>query len=227
MKKTVIEHLEEVRKRIISILLFFVIFFFLGVYLAPKIITSLKSIHPNLIVIHPLEIVYVYFNIGLFIALFITTPFILFQLFMFIKPGLTRNEKKFISALLFLGFGLFCLGCLFGYFVLLQLMLWIFNKLTIATGVVSIWSLERYVSFVFATVFLMGLLFEFPIIIILLKKLGFLDYQTVKKSRKYIIIGAFVIAAIITPPDPLTQIIVAIPVIILYEISILVLKILQ
>ena len=152
----------------------------------------------------------------------ISFPFILWEIWKFIKPALYDNEKKSAIWFILISSLLFFLGVLFGYFVIVPLSIYFFGTFQVSPEVVNEFNLESYIGLIKTSVIACGILFELPIIIYFLSKLGLVTPSFLRKYRKYTLIIVLILAAIITPPDILSQIIVAIPIMILYEISILI-----
>lgn len=147
-------------------------------------------------------------------------PFILWELWKFISPALYKKEKKNAVWFVFSTSILFFVGVLFGYYLILPLSVNFFGGFNVSSVIKNEFNLDNYISLVKTSVISCGLLFEMPIIIYFLTKLGLVSAETLRKYRKYSIVIILIVAAIITPPDILSQIIVSIPLLILYELSI-------
>ena len=151
-------------------------------------------------------------------------PFIFYQIWAFVQPGLKSKEKEMVKGIVFYVSVLFFLGILFGYFIVAPLTVQFFGAYQISTEVKNDFTLNSYLSTILSTIFYSGLLFLLPVVVYLFSKLGIITPTFLKKYRKHAIVGVLILAAAITPPDVISQIIVAIPIIILYEIGILVSK---
>lgn len=149
-------------------------------------------------------------------------PFVFYQLWAFVKPGLKFKEKTVAKGIVFYVSLLFFLGILFGYFVVSPICVQFFGAYQISSEIENIFTISSYMSTVISTVFYSGLLFLLPVVSYLLTKLGIITPAFFRKYRKHAIVGILVLAAVITPPDLISQIIVSIPIILLYEIGILV-----
>lgn len=149
-------------------------------------------------------------------------PFVFYQLWSFVKPGLKQNEKKVVSGITFWVSLLFFMGILFGYFVIAPLCIQFFGTYQISSEIENNFTVNSYMSTILSTVFYTGLLFLLPVISYIFTRLGIITPAFLRKYRKHAIVGVLVIAAIITPPDLISQIIVAIPITLLYEAGILV-----
>jgi sec-independent protein translocase protein TatC len=155
-------------------------------------------------------------------GIIVAFPFIFYQIWAFIKPGLKQNEKSAVNSIVFYVSILFFLGILFGYFIVAPLCVQFFGTYQISKNIENIFTVNSYMSTIMSTVLYSGLLFLLPVISYILAKLGVINAQFLKKYRKHSIVGVLILAAIITPPDLISQVIVAIPILILYEISILI-----
>lgn len=149
-------------------------------------------------------------------------PFIFYQLWSFVKPGLKQNEKSVVKGITFYVSLLFFLGILFGYYVIAPLAIQFFGTYQISKQIENNFTINSYMSMILSTVFYTGLLFLLPVVSYIFTRLGIIRPAFLRKYRKHAIVGVLIIAAAITPPDLISQIIVAIPIVILYEIGILV-----
>lgn len=149
-------------------------------------------------------------------------PFIFYQIWAFIRPGLKFKEKKMAKGIVFYVSILFFSGILFGYFVVAPLSIQFFGSFQITGEIENIFTINSYMSTILSTVFYTGLFFLFPIVTYFLTRIGLFDAAFLRKYRKHAIVVILIIAAVVTPPDILSQVIVSIPILILYEISILV-----
>tara|TARA_R110002072_G_scaffold282761_1_gene445811 strand:- start:35391 stop:36188 length:798 start_codon:yes stop_codon:yes gene_type:complete len=149
-------------------------------------------------------------------------PFIFYQIWSFVKPGLKRNEKTISKGIVFYVSILFFTGISFGYFVVAPLCVQFFGSYQITDELKNIFTISSYMSMILSTIFYSGLLFLMPVITYLFTKLGVLTPAFLKKYRKHAIIGILVLSALITPPDLISQVIVGIPILLLYETGIFV-----
>lgn len=160
-------------------------------------------------------------NLSLVAGLIIVTPYILWELWRFIKPGLTEKEIKYSRGGVYITSLLFLTGVFFSYFVVAPLMINFLGGYEVSSSVSNQISLTSYVSSITWMTLLIGLLFELPVLIIFLTRVGIITPERLKKSRKYIIVLILLIAGIITPsPDIFSQLIVAVPIYSLFELSI-------
>lgn len=149
-------------------------------------------------------------------------PYIFYQLWTFVKPGLKQKEIKVAKGIVFYVSILFFIGILFGYFIIAPLCVQFFGNFKASPSVSNIFTINSYMSTVLSTVFYTGLLFLLPVLAYLFTSLGLITPEFMRKYRKHAIIAILILAAFITPPDLISQVIVAIPIVLLYEIGILV-----
>lgn len=147
-------------------------------------------------------------------------PFVLYEFWKFVSPGLHANERKSTRGFIFIASLLFFIGVLFGYFIVTPLSINFLGSYQVSSAVLNEFDISSYIGLVRACALSSGLIFELPIIIYILTKIGLVTPEFLKKYRKFALVIVLIISAIITPPDIASQVIVSIPVIILYEISI-------
>lgn len=152
----------------------------------------------------------------------LSAPFIFYQLWAFVKPGLKQNEKSVATGIVFYISLLFFFGICFGYFIVAPLCVQFFGNYQISDAIDNKFTIDSYLGVILSTIFYSGLLFLLPIISYIGTKLGVISPAFLRKYRKHALIAVLVLAAVITPPDLISQVIVAVPIAILYEIGILV-----
>lgn len=157
-------------------------------------------------------------------GLVIGFPFIFYQIWAFLKPGLKFGEKKMAKGIVFYVSFLFFLGILFGYFVVAPLSIQFFGSYQISSEIRNDFTISSYMSMILSTVFYTGIFFLLPVVTYILTRIGVLTPDFLIKYRKHAIVGILILSAIITPPDIISQVIVSIPIFILYEIGILIAK---
>lgn len=153
-------------------------------------------------------------------ALVVAMPVVLYQLWAFVAPGLYRHEKRLGVPLLVSSVALFYLGGAFAYFLVLPTVFSFLAKIT-PEGVAMMTDIGKYLDFVLVIFFAFGLCFEVPVAVVILVALGWVTPTQLTESRGYVIVGAFVVAAILTPPDVVSQVMLAVPMCLLYEIGII------
>ena len=155
----------------------------------------------------------------------IAFPYILFEFWRFISPGLKKKERKNARGFIFIASLLFFTGVLFGYYIVTPLSINFLGNYTVSNEVFNDFDLSSYISLLRASVLSSGLIFELPILIYFLTKIGIVTPQFLKSNRKFAIVLVLILSAVITPPDIASQIIVTIPILILYEVSIFISKV--
>lgn len=157
-------------------------------------------------------------------GIIITFPFIFYQLWQFFKPALKETELKVSKGVVFWSSLLFFIGVLFGYYIVSPLTVQFFGSFQMTDEVKNIITINSYLSLITTTTLFSGLFFELPIVIYILTRIGIIGSQLLKTYRKHALIGILILSAVITPPDIISQIIVTFPILIMYEIGILVAK---
>ncbi len=153
-------------------------------------------------------------------GIIVAFPYIIYEFWKFVSPGLMVNERKNSRGFIIIASILFFIGVLFGYYVVTPLSINFLGSYRVSEEVFNDFDLSSYIGLVRASVLASGLIFELPIIIYFLTKIGIVTPEILRKYRKFALVGVLILSAIITPPDIASQVIVAVPVIILYEISI-------
>ena len=152
----------------------------------------------------------------------LTFPYLFYQIWAFVKPGLKFKEKNLARGIVFYVSLLFFIGILFGYYIVAPLSIHFFGSYQMSSKIENIFTVNSYMSTILSTVFYCGLFFLLPVVTYLLTKIGLFDSAFLRKYRKHAIVVILILAAIITPPDVISQVIVSIPILILYEIGIVV-----
>lgn len=217
-------HLRELRNRILICVILLLAVFGLCLSFAPRIVTMLtdmgKQFNYVYVYIAPQELFLVYMNVALVGAVVVCFPVLAYQIYAFCSPGLSAKERTYISGALIAGAVCFLLGVAFAYFISLPFMLRFLIQFTGEVDVSASISIQSYVSFLLTVFVIFGLVFELPVVSVLLTGLGIVRAEWLVKGRKIMIVVIFVLAAIITPPDIVSQIMVAVPMLGLYELSI-------
>lgn len=220
-----LDHLEELRWRIFKVLISVVSFsaasFFFSDFILNFLIEPTKNIEPPLTlqVLRVQGMLVVKMWIAFFGGVILSLPVIVYQIWSFIAPGLYKNEKKHLPTLIVATFFSFIAGASFAYYVIIPLII----PTLLAFGVEGIEnniSIDFYFSFVLQMIMASGVIFEMPVIAYFLGRIGLLTPAFMRHYRRYAIAAIFIIAALLTPPDPLSQLLLAVPLLILYEISI-------
>lgn len=214
------EHLSELRNRLMVTAVIFVIFFGVGFFYRKEIYRFFeKDIHIKLNILSPLDTVWIFFSIAGLVAIVVTLPVLALQIWLFIKPGLTTKERRATLSYVPVIFILFVIGLVAGYFVFTYFLFPFLIDLN-EDMFTEMFTVDKYFRFLFHTMLAFAVVFELPIIMMFLTSLGILNPQFLKKTRKYAYFILLVVAGLITPPDLILHIVVTIPLILLYEISI-------
>ncbi|WP_338447928.1 twin-arginine translocase subunit TatC [Niallia oryzisoli] len=216
----VIDHLDELRKRLIISVAAFIVFFIVGFFYVEELYQWItKDLDVKLIVLGPSDILWVYFMIATVIAVAGTIPVLATQIWLFVKPALKPIERKvsltYVPALFFL----FIIGLCFGYFVIFPTIMGFLIELggeMMATNFTA----EKYFRFILTTTVPFGVLFELPVVLMFLTSLGIVNPYVLSKIRKYAYFVLIIVAIVISPPDFMSDFIVAVPLLFLYEISV-------
>ena len=224
-------HLEELRirlaKAVIAAIIGFLCCYGFSEQLFQLLMQPLVAVLPkgNTLIFTSLpEGFFTYLKVAFLAGIFVVSPYIFYQLWQFISPGLYAEEKKYMLPLAFLSAIFFLGGALFGYLVVFPFGFQFF--IGFANDVIQpMPSLQEYFSFSTKLLFAFGLIFELPLVIFFIARMGLVSSVKLKNFRKYFVFTAFVVAAILTPPDVVSQILMALPLIVLYEIGIIVAKI--
>lgn len=160
-------------------------------------------------------------------GIILSFPYVFWELWRFIEPALRQNEKKNARGVVFFTSSLFFLGVVFAYYIIVPLSVNFFINYNISSEVINLPTLSTYISTVTTIVLACGFVFELPIVVYFLTKVGLLSPSFMKKYRKHALVGALILSAIITPPDVFSQCLVAVPILFLYELSIMVSRVVQ
>lgn len=229
-EQSIISHLLELRDRLLRIVVvvigvFVVLFFYPG---ANKLYTLLA--HPllmnlpkggQMIATEVTTPFFVPMKVAAMAAFLISLPYVLYQLWGFIAPGLYAHEKRFALPVVISGTVLFFVGMAFAYFVVFPVVFGFITH-TAPQGVAVMTDIGKYLDFVLTLFMAFGITFEVPVVVVLLVKMGLVSVAKLKEIRPYMIVGAFVVGAIFTPPDVVSQFMLAMPLWLLYELGILV-----
>lgn len=237
-----LEHLEELRWRLVRSIVAILIGSVIAFIFRTEVLQFL--IHPfqaalkmyaadsvngagtsaKLIYLAPTEAFMVHVKLAIFAGLFLSSPYIFYQLWQFIAPGLFEKEKRYVPHFVFFSTFFFVAGAMFCYSVVIKYGLHFLLSFQTATLEAN-FAIKEYLRFVTMMILTFGLVFELPILSFFLARVGLLTPEFMRQKRRFGIVGIFIIAAVLTPPDPFSQIMLAVPLIVLYEFSIWVCKI--
>lgn len=226
---TIMQHFAEMRRRILWTLLIFVCAFFVGIYLSPLIqgfltVPLLKVWNTGTFLYGGLsDGLMISFSLGFTFALFVSLPVVLWHVWAYVAPGLKNKERDFIWPFLIASPLLFLTGAAFAFWVLFPVVFKFFVQLNLSTPVpaVILPAARDYLGFAIGLLKVFGIAFQLPLIMVLMNRIGLLKRNAVIKFRRYAIVIIAVVAAILTPPDVVSQILLAVPLWLLFELSIL------
>ena len=214
------DHLEELRKRLIITVIAFMVFFIVGfIYVEDIYKWFVRDLDIKLMVLGPSDIMWIYFTLATVVAIACTIPVLAIQIWAFVKPALMPKERKITLSYIPALFFLFILGLVFGYFVIFPMVL----KFLVDMGgdmFVTNFTAERYFQFIMNMTLPFGVLFELPVVVMFLTSLGIINHFVLTKIRKYAYFVLIIIAVVITPPDFMSDFVVTLPLLFLYEVSI-------
>lgn len=225
-QETFISHLVELRDRLIRALVF-VLVIFLGLVnwardiytlLAAPMLAALPE-GGQMIATDVAGAFFVPMKVTMMVAFLIALPYVLYQAWAFVAPGLYTHEKKLALPLLAASVVLFFIGMGFAYFIVFPTVFAFINAFA-PEGVAVMTDIDKYLSFVLSTFLAFGITFEVPVVVIVLVRVGLVSVEKLKEIRPYVIVGAFIVGAIFTPPDVLSQFMLAVPMWLLYELGI-------
>ncbi len=225
-QETFISHLVELRTRLIRALLAVVIVF---VCLFPwakdlysLLANPLLAVLPKggqMIATDVVGVFVVPMKVAFLVAFLIALPYVLYQLWAFIAPGLYAHEKTLVLPLVIASSALFFIGMSFAYFLVFPVVFKFMASIA-PEGVAWMTDIEKYLSFAITTFVAFGVTFEVPVVVIVLVRAGLVSIDKLKEARPYVVVGAFIVGAIFTPPDVISQLLLAVPLCLLYELGI-------
>jgi len=237
-----VEHLTELRSRLVKSIIYLLIFFLISYFFAENIYSFLVSpyaeavkddgVNRRMIFTALHETFITYLKVAFFAAMFVASPIILTQIWKFVAPGLYKNEKKALLPYLIATPTLFLFGGMLVYYLIMPLAIKFFLTFETSANITNLpiqleAKVNEYLSLIMRLIFAFGISFQLPVLLSLLARVGFIDSKYLRERRKYVVVIIFAVAAVLTPPDPITQIGLGIPLLILYELSILSVKLIE
>ncbi len=224
--ETLTTHLEELRIRVINCAYIITLGSILGYMYSDKLFEVIRvPIKPylpdgGLVFTNPVDKFAAFLRISIFAGIVLTCPFWLYQLWRFIAPGLYAKEKKYSLVFIFSGSLLFCTGLSFAYFLVFPMALKFLLNFggTVDKPMITI---DEYLSFITTTSVVFGAMFEMPLVLVILGMMGVIEQKTLRESRRYAVVALSVVSAVVTPPDVLSMFLLLVPMMILYELSII------
>lgn len=229
LQESFLSHLFELRDRVIKSALAIIAIFVCLVYWAPDIFhlfaQPLLQALPaggKMIVTDVTGSFFVPMKVTMLVAFIIALPVVMYQLWAFIAPGLYMHERKLIVPLVISSYSLFIFGMAFAYFLVFPTVFNFMASYNAPLGAEMSTDIDNYLSFAMTTFLAFGITFEVPVVVVVLVRMGIVPLAKLKEIRPYVIVGAFVISAVVTPPDVLSQLLLAVPMTLLYELGLLV-----
>ncbi|SPR98439.1 twin-arginine translocase subunit TatC [Cupriavidus taiwanensis] len=227
-QETFISHLIELRQRLVKAVAGIILVFVSLVYWAPVIFNLfsaplMESLPKGgkMIVTDVTGSFFVPMKVTLLVAFLIALPWVLYQVWQFVAPGLYQHEKRLILPLVSSSYFLFLCGVAFAYFLVFPTVFHFMAHYNAPLGAEMSTDIDKYLSFAMTTFLAFGITFEVPVVVIVLVRFGVVELEKLKQIRPYVIVGAFIIAAIVTPPDVLSQLLLAVPLVALYELGLI------
>ena len=229
IQESFLSHLFELRDRVVKSALAIISVFVCLVYWAPDIFhlfaQPLLQALPaggKMIVTDVTGSFFVPMKVTMLVAFLIALPVVMYQLWAFIAPGLYMHERKLILPLVVSSYTLFIIGMAFAYFLVFPTVFKFMASYNAPLGAEMSTDIDNYLSFAMTTFLAFGITFEVPVVVVVLVRMGMVSLEKLKEIRPYVIVGAFVISAIVTPPDVLSQLLLAVPMTLLYELGLLI-----
>ena len=226
-EQPLIAHLLELRTRLLRAIVGVLVCLLLLMPIANKLygwlalpVLKMLPVGGQMIATDPISPFLTPLKLALMSALVMAAPWVLFQLWAFVAPGLYHKEKRLAVPLLVSATALFYIGCAFAYFLVLPAV-FKFTNAVAPEGVAVMTDIGKYLDFVIVTFIAFGVAFEVPVAVVILVALGWVSIAQLREARSYVIVGAFVVAAVMTPPDAVSMLMMAIPMCLLYEIGII------
>lgn len=225
-QESFLSHLVELRDRLIRILIAVLIVFVPMAFFARELYSLLAApllhvlpVGGTMIATDVVGVFLVPMKVALVVSFLVVLPYVLYQIWAFVAPGLYAHEKKFAVPMLIASVLLFFTGMAFAYFAFFPMVFGFMAKFA-PVGVSWMTDIEKYFSFVLTMFLAFGATFEVPVIVIVLVKMGFVRVEKLREWRPYVIVGAFVVGAIFTPPDVISQLMMALPMWLLFEVGV-------
>ncbi|PLR85153.1 twin-arginine translocase subunit TatC [Bacillus sp. V33-4] len=223
---TLEEHLTELRKRLIIVVVSFLVSLGIGFSVASKLLNFIKSqpaaVNIDWNVFSFTDGILIYFKCAIIISILITLPIALHQVWLFVKPGMTDKESKGTFFYIPVSFFLFVAGACFSYFILFPLMMEFMSTINQTIGATETYGMNQYFTFMFNLIIPVAIVFEMPVVVLFLTKLGIITPNYLRKMRKLAYFVLVIVGVFISPPDLISDFLIIIPLLVLFEISILV-----
>jgi sec-independent protein translocase protein TatC len=217
------QYLDDIRRRLYSLVMVFIAFFFVGFFnsgqILKLIIRVFKLDNADIVMTSPFQFLDLAMSIGIYTALIICTPLFIYHVYGFLKDGLNEDEKKFFFILLPISLVLFLVGFVYS-FAILYFTLDSIAAYSVSLGIKNLWDVSRFLLQIILTSALLGLIFQFPLVLTFLTKTGVITAQFLREKRRHAIVLMFVLTSLLPPTDGASLVIMVLPLIAIYEITI-------
>lgn len=219
------QYLEEIRQKLFSLVVVFIIFFVVGFFSSGQILKLIVNLfkleNAAIVTTSPFQFLDLAMSVGIYTGLIICLPLFIFYLYNFLKDGLNKKEKNYFFVLLPIGVALFLAGFIYS-FAVLYLTLNSIAAINLSLGVKNLWDIGKFLSQIIQTSVLLGLIFQFPVVLIFLTKTGLIAPKFLKEKRRHAVAMMFIFTSLLPPTDGLSLVIMVLPLIVLYEITLVV-----
>ncbi|MED1850778.1 twin-arginine translocase subunit TatC, partial [Brevibacillus borstelensis] len=226
LKQEFVGHLAELRKRLIVVIVGFFLSLCIGLYMSPDILLFIKAqpVAADVVwnVFSFTDGMFIYMKCGFLVAILLTLPLGLYQAWAFVRPGLSDDEARKTIWFVPLSCFLFLCGMAFSYFVAFPMMVSFLSSVNKSIGAVETYGIDRYFAFMFNVIFPLSVAFEMPAVVLFLTRIGLITPAQLKAVRKYVYLGLAIVGSMISPPDFVSHLSVTIPLILLFELSVLI-----
>lgn len=218
------QYLEDIRRRLYNLVIVFIIFFVIGFFSSGQILRLIVSFfkleNAAIITTSPFQFLDLAMSVGIYTGIIICLPLFIYHLYGFLRDCLNRKEKKFFFVLLLIGLILFLMGVAYSFAILYSILDAI-AAINLSLGIRNLWDINKFLSQIILTSALLGLIFQFPIVLTFLIKIGFIAPKFLREKRRHAIAAMFIFTSLLPPTDGLSLIIMVLPLIALYEITIM------
>ena len=217
------QYLEDIRRRLFSLVIVFSVFFFVGFFnsgeLLKFIIHIFKVDNASIVTTSPFQFLDLAMSVGIYTGFLVCSPLFVYHIYAFLKDGLNKNEKKFFFVLLPVSLTLFFIGFMYS-FAILYFTLNSIAAFNVSLGIQNLWDISKFLFQIISTSALLGLIFQFPIVLTFLVKIGVITSKFLREKRRHAIAAMFILTSLLPPTDGLSLIIMVLPLVVIYEVTI-------
>lgn len=213
-------YLEDIRRRLYNLVIVFIIFFFLGFFNSGQILKLIVQVfhmeNADIVTTSPFQFFDLAMSVGIYTGLILCSPVFLYHVYGFLKDGLSRDEKRFFFILVPVSGALFCTGFLYS-FSILYFTLNSIAAFNMSLGIQNFWDISKFLLQIIATSALLGIIFQFPLILMFLIKMGVMSPQFLREKRRHAVALMFILTALLPPTDGLSLLVMVLPLVVIYE----------